>query len=263
MDSLTSVCGTAFPDYPKSLTMKIAVTLVSHRGGNDLNTVSRVALLVSLAIAIVGCGSNRPSASSVSPGSAAKTVKTAGHTLQWGAPPTMTINRKLNYRATVHTTAGNFTINLFASQDPVAVNNFVFLAHQDFFNHQTFFRVIRSFVIQTGDPKNIGSGGPGYTWNGELPVPYPYQPGIVAMAVSGNSPNTNGSQFFICTGPASTQLNSKPIYTEVGRVVQGWPTIRKIDQGRVTTNPLTNEKSYPVHPVSITSVTIQMGKPAS
>lgn len=175
----------------------------------------------------------------------------------------MTINTHDTYRAIVHTTAGNFTIDLFAKQDPVAVNNFVFLATQHFFNNDKFFRVLRSFVIQTGDPNNVGSGGPGYTWNAELPIPFPYQPGIVAMAVSGSNPNSNGSQFFICTGAQSAQLNKQPIYTEVGRVVRGWSTIQKIDDGAVTTNPLTDEKSYPVHPYMIKSISIQATPSAS
>lgn len=174
----------------------------------------------------------------------------------------MSINTQDNYQAVVHTTAGNFTIQLFAANDPTAVNNFVFLADQHFFTGEKFFRTIKSFVVQTGDPYNNGSGGPGYTWNAELPPPYPYQPGIVAMAVSGSNPNTNGSQFFICSGPQSAQLNQNPLYTEVGRVITGMAVVQKIAAGPVTTNPLTAEKSYPVHPYSITAVTIR-SSPAS
>ncbi len=169
----------------------------------------------------------------------------------------MTLNPNDQYQATVHTTAGNFVIQLFAKQQPVAVNNFVFLANQGFYNNNQFFRVIQNFVIQTGDPLNNGTGGPGYTWNAELPVPFPYQPGIVAMAVSSAGPNTNGSQFFICTGPQSEQLNQQPQYTELGRVIKGWTTVLKIARGQVTVNPLTNEDSEPLHPYSITSITIQ------
>jgi cyclophilin family peptidyl-prolyl cis-trans isomerase len=175
----------------------------------------------------------------------------------------MTINPKDNYMAVVHTTAGSFTMDLFASQDPVAVNNFVFLSNQHFYDGDKFFRVLPSFVIQTGDPNNNGTGGPGYTWSAELPVPFPYQPGIVAMAVSDNNPNTNGSQFFICTGPQSVQLNQDPIYTEVGRIVKGWSTIDTIEKGPVTVNPVTNEKSYPVHPYTITGITINVSAPSS
>ncbi|WP_243239440.1 peptidylprolyl isomerase [Sulfobacillus harzensis] len=169
----------------------------------------------------------------------------------------MALNPHDSYQATLHTTAGTIVIQLFSQKDPVAVNNFVFLANHGFFNGNQFFRVIKSFVIQTGDPLNNGTGGPGYTWNAELPPPFPYQPGIVAMAVSESGPNTNGSQFFICTGSQSEELNSNPEYTELGRVVKGWSTVLKIASGAVTTNPVTNEDSYPVHPYTITSVTIQ------
>lgn len=169
----------------------------------------------------------------------------------------MTLNTHDTYQATLHTTAGNIVIQLFSQQDPVAVNNFVFLADHGFYNGNQFFRVLKSFIIQTGDPLNNGTGGPGYTWKAELPPPYPYQPGIVAMAVSQNGPNTNGSQFFICAGSQSDQLNSAAEYTELGRVTKGWPVVMKIASGAVTTNPLTNEHSYPVHPYKITAVTIQ------
>ncbi|MCY0898348.1 MAG: peptidylprolyl isomerase [Firmicutes bacterium] len=193
-------------------------------------------------------GSPKPKPHPVSP---SPTVR------RWNSPPPLTINRRDQYEAVVHTTAGTFVIDLFAQQDPVAVNNFVFLAKQHFYDQDQFFRVLKSFVIQTGDPLNNGTGGPGYTWKGELPVPFPYQPGIVAMAVSNNNPNTNGSQFFICTGPQSEELNQDPIYTEVGRVVGGWSTIEKIADGAVTVNPLTGEDSKPLHPYVITSITIQ------
>ncbi len=176
---------------------------------------------------------------------------------RWSSPPPMTLNTQDRYQATLHTTVGNIVIQLFSQQDPVAVNNFIFLADHGFYNGNQFFRVLKSFVIQTGDPLNNGTGGPGYTWKAELPPPFPYQPGIVAMAVSQSGPNTNGSQFFICAGPESEQLNSAAEYTELGRVVKGWRVVLKIASGAVTTNPVTNEDSYPVHPDKITAVTIQ------
>ncbi|OLZ08878.1 peptidylprolyl isomerase [Sulfobacillus thermosulfidooxidans] len=181
----------------------------------------------------------------------------SGRNLRWNAPPKMFINPNKQYTATVDTTAGKFVISLFAKQDPVAVNNFVFLADHNFFNGDEIFRVIKPFMFQTGDPLNNGTGGPGYQWNGEKPT-FPYQPGIVAMA-NANNPNTNGSQFFVCTGPESTSLNQDPIYTELGRVTQGWNVVQKIASGAVKTNPMTGEDSLPIHPYYITSVTISVG----
>lgn len=211
--------------------------------------------LIACATLMAGCGTTAHNASSAhhtkheDPASPPKV-------LHWGSPPAMTINPKDHYEALVHTTAGNFTISLFAQQDPVAVNNFVFLANQHYYNGNQFFRVVASFVIQTGDPTNTGEGGPGYTWKGEFPIPYPYQSGIVAMAISNTNKNSNGSQFFICTGPQSEQLNQEPLYTEVGRVTHGWSTVEKIAHGQVTTNPMTGEDSKPIHPYSITSISI-------
>lgn len=208
---------------------------------------------------MAGCGvTNTPSAHSKKPSQVA-----APKVLRWSSAPAMTLNTKDNYQATIHTTAGTFIMQLFSQQDPVAVNNFVFLANQHFFNGDKFFRVLKTFVIQTGDPLNNGTGGPGYTWDAELPPPFPYQPGIVAMAVSPSSDNTNGSQFFICTGQQSEQLNQSAQYTELGRITKGWATVEKIADGPVTTNPITNEPSYPIHPFSITSVTIQTSPNAS
>lgn len=213
------------------------------------------AAVVAITLSAAGCGTNRSQAVSTTP------VKTNGQAAvprqQWSAPPALALNPKDHYQAVVRTTAGRFTIDLFAAQSPNAVNNFVFLANHNFYDNNQFFRVLKSFVIQTGDPLNTGLGGPGYTWNAQLPPPYPYQPGIVAMAVSGTNPNTNGSQFFICTGPLSAQLNQEPLYTEVGRVVSGMSTVTKIADGQVKVNPATNEKSAPLHPFHIISVTIE------
>lgn len=180
--------------------------------------------------------------------------------LRWSNPPAMTLNPRWRYQAVVQTTAGRFVIQLFAKQDPVAANNFVFLARHGYYDHNQFFRVLAPFIVQSGDPLNNGLGGPGYQWRGELPPPYPYQPGIVAMAIAGQNTNSNGSQFFICTGSESQTLNQNPLYTEVGRVVKGWTVVQKIANAPVTTNPKTHEPSLPVNPVSITHITI-LSKP--
>ncbi|AEJ39965.1 peptidyl-prolyl cis-trans isomerase cyclophilin type [Sulfobacillus acidophilus TPY] len=210
-----------------------------------------IAILAGLA----GCGVQLTHTATAS--TSAKIHTTRMRILRWNSPPPMTINPRLDYLATVKTSAGSFTIQLFSRSDPVAANNFVFLARHQFFNGDQFFRVLKSFVIQTGDPLNNGTGGPGYTWKAELPPPVPYQPGIVAMAINPSNVNSNGSQFFICTGPESEALNQTPEYTEVGRVVSGWNTIEAIAAGPVKVNPLTGEDSAPLHPQKILSVTIQ------
>ncbi|MCX6010199.1 MAG: peptidylprolyl isomerase, partial [Chloroflexi bacterium] len=122
----------------------------------------------------------------------------------------MQIDKSKKYTATLDTSEGSFKIELFAQESPLTVNNFVFLANQGFFNGVIFHRIMKNFMIQTGVPKGTGTGGPGYKFADELPPKHKYEPGIVAMANSG--PNSNGSQFFICTGPDSTGL--QPKYTQ-------------------------------------------------
>lgn len=173
----------------------------------------------------------------------------------WSSPPSLTIDKNADYTARVSTNYGDFTIDLFTAAAPLTVNNFVFLAEHHFYDGDRFFRVIKSFMVQTGDPNNNGTGGPGYTFPDELPPKYPYAPGIVAMANRG--PNTNGSQFFICTGPQSEGLNQTPYYTEFGRVVKGMDVVEKIASVPVTANPVMNgEVSSPTVPVYIKTVAI-------
>lgn len=165
----------------------------------------------------------------------------------------MQIDTSKAYFATIDTTLGSFKIQLFASESPKTVNNFVFLSQQGFYNGVIFHRVIKSFMIQTGDPTGTGAGGPGYSFADELPPKHSYDAGIVAMANAG--PNTNGSQFFICTGSDAQNLNSMPNYTQFGQVVSGMDIVQKIASVPVGPgNP--GEVSRPTNPPVINSITI-------
>jgi len=120
----------------------------------------------------------------------------------------MQIDPKKQYTATLHTDKGDIQVELLAAQAPKTVNNFVFLAREGFYNGTTFHRVIRGFMVQGGDPKGTGTGGPGYKFNDEpsaLELKHD-RPGILSMANAG--PNTNGSQFFITHVP-TPHLNGK------------------------------------------------------
>jgi len=145
---------------------------------------------------------------------------------QYQNPPEMQISKEKNYVATIHTTKGDIKVQLFASEAPKTVNNFVFLAKDGYYDGVKFHRVIKSFMIQTGDQLGNGMGGPGYQFEDELPPVKRYQPGIVAMANAGR--NTNGSQFFICSGEDSTYLNSTPNYTVFGEVIDGMDVVDAI-----------------------------------
>jgi cyclophilin family peptidyl-prolyl cis-trans isomerase len=137
----------------------------------------------------------------------------------------MQIDPNRHYEAVFHTQRGDFTVELFAKQAPVTVNNFVFLARQGFYNNTTFHRVLPNFMAQAGDPTGTGTGGPGYRFAdepGALALPHD-RAGILSMANAG--PNTNGSQFFITFGP-TPHLNGK--HGVFGRVVAGMDVVKSI-----------------------------------
>ncbi len=119
---------------------------------------------------------------------------TASMTKTYSSPPALSIDPAKTYTATIVTTDGTMNVSLFAKDTPVTVNNFVFLARAGFYTNTTFHRVIKGFMIQGGDPRGDGTGGPGYRFVDE-PVTREYTRGTIAMANSGS--NTNGSQFFI------------------------------------------------------------------
>ena len=121
----------------------------------------------------------------------------------WQQAPAMEIDPSRRYTATLHTTAGDITVDLFADEVPKTVNNFVFLARQGFYDGVIFHRTIDGFMIQGGDPTGSGRGGPGYRFEDE-PVSRRYTRGVLAMANAG--PNTNGSQFFIVHGQDVAQV---------------------------------------------------------
>ena len=119
------------------------------------------------------------------------------------------------YRALLHTEHGTVAILLRPDLAPQAVNSFVFLAREGFYDGTTFHRVIPGFVAQGGDPTGNGSGGPGYRLADE-PSDEPFEAGAVGLANTG--PDTNGSQFFITLASAS-QLTGR--FTLFGSVEDG------------------------------------------
>ncbi len=181
------------------------------------------------------------------------TSGTPGAPKQWSTPPAMQIDMAKTYFATVDTSLGTFKIQLFANETPKTVNNFVFLSQQGFYDGIIFHRIIKTFMIQTGDPKGTGAGDPGYKFADELPSRHSYDTGIVAMANAG--PNTNGSQFFICTGADAVRLNGYPDYTQFGKVVAGMDVVQRIAAVPVGPgNP--GENSRPVNPPVINRIDI-------
>lgn len=141
---------------------------------------------------------------------------------QYETAPDLTIDLDTAYRATLDTTQGPITIELDAAGAPLAVNNFVFLARDGFYDGVIFHRVVPGFVVQGGDPTGTGRGGPGYRFRDELEGEGEYTRGTVAMANAG--PNTNGSQFFICLA----DVGLPHAYTIFGRVTEGMDAVDAI-----------------------------------
>ena len=131
--------------------------------------------------------------------------------------PPMTIDPTKQYVATLHTEKGDIVIELFADKAPLAVNSFIFLAKNGWFDDVTFHRVIPGFVAQAGDPSGTGYGTPGYAFKNEISSDLKFDgPGVLGMANAGA--DSNGSQFFITYAPQPTLDGS---YTVFGKVIQG------------------------------------------
>ncbi len=139
--------------------------------------------------------------------------------------PPMFIDASKRYTAHMTTSMGTMTIALDATSAPRTVNSFVFLARYHYFDGIVFHRIIPGFVLQGGDPTGTGRGGPGYQFADELPQPGRYELGSLAMANAG--PDTNGSQFFVISGPDGIAL--PPNYSLFGKVVSGLETVAAID----------------------------------
>ena len=150
--------------------------------------------------------------------------------------PEQVIDSSKRYRALITTEKGDIELALDPSRAPKTVNNFVFLAQEGYYDGLSFHRVVDDFVIQGGCPEGSGRGGPGYRFEDE-PVQGEYIAGAVAMANSG--PNTNGSQFFICSVDDRHKLGKQ--YNLFGQVVKGMDVVESIKAGdvmrKVTVSP--------------------------
>ncbi|MGH9297367.1 MAG: peptidylprolyl isomerase [Acidimicrobiales bacterium] len=145
--------------------------------------------------------------------------------VRFSETPPMCIDLAKRYSAEMVTSKGAMAFSLDALAAPRTVNNFVFLARYHYFEGIFFHRVIPGFVIQGGDPEGTGAGGPGYRFEDELPQAGRYEIGSLAMANAG--PNTNGSQFFVISGPDGAKL--PPQYSLFGQLAAGRDVLALID----------------------------------
>ena len=164
---------------------------------------------------------------------------------RFDGPPPMCIDPSKSYTAEMVTSKGTMTIALDPTIAPKTVNNFVVLARYHYYDVIVFHRVIPGFVLQGGDPEGTGRGGPGYRFEDELPAPGRYELGSLAMANAG--PNTNGSQFFVISGPDGVRL--PPQYSLFGKVINGLDVVAAIDA-------IGTRSGDPKEKVTIESVTI-------
>ena len=145
--------------------------------------------------------------------------------------------------ATMNTTQGAITFELFDEDAPKTVENFRKLSSEGFYDGLTFHRVIKDFMIQGGCPQGTGTGGPGYTFEDEINQ-HKVARGALAMANAG--PNTNGSQFFIVTADSCPWLDGK--HTVFGRATAGMDVVDRLE------HVATDDADRPTEPIAIASI---------
>ncbi len=164
-----------------------------------------------------------------------------------------TASSDINMTAIMKTNLGEIKLELFDSDAPKTVENFVKLAKEGFYDNTRFHRVIKGFMIQGGDPLSKdsslkdrwGTGGPGYAFEDEIYSNNHNVTGTIAMANGG--PNTNGSQFFINT---SNNDFLDPKHTVFGKVIEGMDVVKEIE------NTATEGPDRPIDDVIIESIEI-------
>jgi cyclophilin family peptidyl-prolyl cis-trans isomerase len=203
-----------------------------------ISVVGGVILISGTFLLFAGTGNSSPTTSAVRPpGSAirgtpgpdasttpeaAAASATPGPQRNFGQAPPFSIDPSATYVATITTDQGDISVQLDAKAAPIAVNNFVFLAQNRFYDGLSFQRVVPNFVAQAGAATVDGTGGPGYTIQDDN-SPLKHAPGAVAMAESGATPNSAGSQFYVvlATGTPSALPSQDGKDTVFGQVTSG------------------------------------------
>ena len=221
-----------------------------------------IALLLALTLLVAACGEDDdPSGEAAATPAPTEEAAPAGcEAAEEPAPkgegnlkkPKEQLDPAKTYVATVSTNCGDFEITLDAKRAPKTGGSFKALADEGFFDDTTFHRIVSGFVIQGGDPKGDGTGGPGYSVTEAPPQDLVYEKGIVAMAKTGaEAAGTSGSQFFVVT---AEDAGLPPDYALLGKVTSGQDVVDKI--GVAETDPATEK---PLEPVVINSVKVTEG----
>ncbi|MBU1200814.1 peptidylprolyl isomerase [Patescibacteria group bacterium] len=206
--------------------------------------LKKISLLLLSAIFLSAC-TTKPISPLVDDDKVLVNNQTTNQMTPTSTPPTLPIS------ATINTSLGPITLELFPNKAPLTVANFVDLStgsegKDPFYNNLIFHRVISGFMIQGGDPLGTGTGGPGYSFADEFNQGLTFdKAGILAMANSG--PNTNGSQFFITLAP-TPHLNG--LHTIFGQVIAGMDILEKIGNVEV------GAQDKPIEDVVIVSINV-------
>jgi len=183
-----------------------------------------ILLLALVALLVGGCSSTieTPTPTPVHTPTPTQTLSPTPTIKLYAAPPPMVIDTSKHYTAIIETVKGNITLELFAQDVPVTVNNFVFLAREGFYDNCTFHRVIPGFMAQGGDPTGTGMGTPGYRFADEFSQ-HTHVAGALSMANSGS--NTNGCQFFICY---TAQHHLDGVHSVFGQLISGMDVLESL-----------------------------------
>lgn len=182
----------------------------------------RLALVVPLALLLVGCGGKSSSAGSADKKGTMDCVISGDKSKAELA----NLEDGKTYEIVVNTNKGSFTFELAAKTSPCTTASIAGLVQKGFFDGLTFHRIVPGFVIQGGDPAGDGTGGPGYSTVDAPPNDTQYVKGLVAMAKAGPEPaGTSGSQFFVVTGE---NVGLPPDYAVLGRVTDGLDVVEQI-----------------------------------
>jgi cyclophilin family peptidyl-prolyl cis-trans isomerase len=208
------------------------------------------------ALGLAGCGGSGGAATAVKttapaglPAGCKQVAQPRPKAAQKLARPTLRLSPSKTYVATVATSCGSFDVTLDVKDSPKTSASFASLADKRFYDGTTFHRVVPGFVIQGGDPKGNGSGGPGYKVVEAPPKNVQYTPGVVAMGKTQfEASGTSGSQFFVVTG---TKYQFAPEYALLGKVSGGKATVDRI--AAVDANA---QSGAPVSPIRIDSVRV-------
>ena len=203
----------------------------------------RLLLIGAVFLVLSACGE---SASTIAGPPKAGTIK------QYDAHPGIVIAARSSYSAVIKTNLGDLSFELLADESPLAVNSFIFLAREGFFDGVPFHRIIPGFMAQGGDPTGRGTEGPGYRFDIETPQ-RPYTRGSLAMANAG--PGTNGSQFFLVFSNLTAEGRLSPDYSLFGQMTDGEEALAALEA--IPVGPSSSgERSKPLEEARIVTVEI-------